>query len=414
METTIISGAQFGDEGKGKVCYHLSKNSDISIRCSGGTNAEHTFMHNGSMLKFRILPIGIINGNIAIITGNVVINCTILLEEIKKAKSIIGDISGRLFISENADIILPKHREISKSNVNIGTIGHGVGPANADRRLRQGISLKAYYNNINEFLDISDKDKIALKKIKKYVCNTEKFLEKENSNNKKLKVLIEGNQGFLLDNLYGTYPYVTSSSLSSTAFLHGAGIAVNSLKRNVGVIRSYLSRFSVGPLVTRCTGDELNALRNAGNEYDVPTSRYERELFNYNKYGRKGRGLDCGWLDIVALKYAHYMNSYTEFYLNKLDVLSYLDEIPVCIGYEYKGKLFHTFYEWSYLKEDDCKPVYKMIKGWKKNIFGINSPEQLPSEAEDYIKCIEDMIEVPIRFVGTGPGIEETIDRAKE
>lgn len=396
MKTIIVNGAVWGDEGKGKLISFLSKDSDITIRCNGGSNARHKIIHNEKEYTLRLVPCGIFNNNKAVVTGNVVINPLSLNIDLQPCEETLGSLLGRLFIDENCHVTFPEHVELNiKLNSVMGTTCQGVGPTNADRLQRVGISLKRYYKgDLGKFLPLSSEEDGILQNIKKYVVNTAQLLAEERQKNPNLTVLIEGSQAFMLDNLYGTYPYVTSSATSASGLLHGAGLPMNSVSRNIAVIGAYLTRSINEPLLTRMPADKEKIVREKGREYIIQVERYR----------------DCFWLDLVPIRYAQSINGYTEICVNKLDVLSGFDEIPVCVGYKHKGRIFETVYSWSDIEEINYEPCYKYLKGWKKDISGIKDFNKLPVEAKDYLHFIEDHISFPIKFIGTGPGPNDIIE----
>ena len=400
MHITIVNGAHWGDEGKGKICHYLSQQTDVSVRCNGGSNAGHQVVIGNESISFRMLPIGIVNGNMGLITGEVVLGCDWLLRDIKIAEEKLGSISERLLISENAHVVLPQHRQrdtkLDQNSLKIGTTKQGIGPAISDRRSRVGVDLKSFLaGNVGSFGPLPDIYQEYRQVLQQYAGSTNEYFAKQKAQKKELKILIESGQGFMLDNTHGTYPFVTSSHTSSAGLLHGAGLPVTWLKRNIAVTKAYVTRYSVGPFVARCEPQQEQQLREFGNEY--------------GNHSRKP--MLCGWFDLVALRYAQHVNHYTELCINKLDVLSPYDEIPVCVGYKYKGQILDTLYEWNNLDQDAYQPVYKVLKGWRKDISGLQSFAELPPEAQDYIKFIEDAVEVPVTLIGTGPKNNDVIDR---
>lgn len=399
MEITIVSGCQWGDEGKGKISYYLSQFSDICMRVGGGSNAESTFYHEGKSWHFQMLPSGIVRKKIAILGDGILINCAQLILEIQKLEEKYENISNYLMISGNAHIVLPYHIKkdtlLDESILKIKTIRQGIGPAIADRAYRIGINVddfikaKGEPNNYNEYWN-NRKQYVEI--LKKYRKNTKQYLSELKKINK--KILIQGTQGFMLDNIHGTYPFVTSSYTSSMGLLHGAGLPYSKVSRNIGIAKAYVTRFSVGGFPTECSKKIQEKIRNIGKEF-AHTSNTP---------------LRIGWLDFVALKYAQEINNYTEFCITKLDVLSELKEIPVCIGYLYHGKIMNTFYEWSNIDIlNKIEPIYKILKGWQSSIRGIQRFEQLPIEAQNYITFFEYQTGVKVSLISTGPKDEEII-----
>lgn len=397
MKTIVVCGAMWGDEGKGKLISYLSQHADITMRCNGGSNARHRITYNGKVIVLSLIPAGIFNSKLSIITGNVIINCTSLKQDLETCKKLIGPLNNKLFISKNCHIAFPHHISLNKaSHSHIGTSGEGVGPANASRLMREGISLKRYFNSLsNDLPSLSDSDKELLNSLKEYLADVSEVVYDASQKNKNLTILLEGAQGFLLDNLHGTYPYVTSSATSTAGLLHGSGLPTSTLSRNIGVCGAYLTRAIHEPLITRVSEKEQIILQKYGNEYIALFDRWR----------------DCFWLDLVALQYSHLINNFTELCINKLDVLSHLDELYLCVGYKHKGKIFNRIFDYNDFHETDFEPVYKKFKGWKVDIQGIKEWHDLPIDAQNYIKFIEDYIGTPVTLIGTGPHPEDIINR---
>ncbi len=405
MEITIMSGTQWGDEGKGKCAYYMSQFSDISIRSIGGANAGARFYHEGKKEDedwfFRMLPAGMLRDNVGVIADGVVIGLERLVFEIDKLEQHFGDLSERLLISGNAHIILPSHidkdAEMDEGVLNIGTVRQGNGPVHADRTLRTGVS-------VDEFIESEGKpdgqtkhwnNEAFLKTLKKYRANSKLFLSNAGKSGK--KILIQGTQGFMLDNMHGTYPHATSANTSSMGILHGAGLPYSKVVRNIGVTKAYTTRYSQGLMPTECPPDTVAHIRSLGNDVSNDV----------------GKNLRIGWLDIVALRYAQEINQFSELFLTKIDALSELDEIPVCIGYDTGDEVLDICHEWSRKGPAKYKPVYKNLKGWKHPIRGLQNYDELPQEAKDYIAFIEGLLETPVSYVGTGPKNWEIIDRSE-
>jgi adenylosuccinate synthase len=400
MELIIASGAQWGDEGKGKVSYYLSQFSDVCMRAGGGSNAEASFYHQGKGYHFQMIPSGVVRGKVGILADGVLVSCDRLMLEIRQLEEEFGDISDRFMISGNAHVVLPFHRAkdafLDQNVLKINTIRQGIGPAMADRAYRVGV-------NVDTFIRTSGKPdgqdehwedrEQYVKMLRKYRKNTKRYLAELKKTDK--TVLIQGSQGFMLDNVHGTYPYVTSSYTSTAGLLHGAGFPYTSVSRNIAITKAYTTRFAVGPFPTECSESEQEHIRNVGNEF-AHTS---------------GTPLRIGWLDLVALRYAQEINHYTELSLTKIDVLSELKEIPVCIGYRHRGETIDTCYEWSNMDVSEYEPVYKVLKGWQRPIRGVQDFMDLPVEARDYVKFLEDQVGVPVTLIGTGPQDEEVIVR---
>lgn len=401
MELIIASGIQWGDEGKGKTSFYLSQFADVCMRSGGGSNAEASFYHEGKGWHFRMIPSGVIRGKIGLMADGVLISCDHIMNEISQLEEEFGDISHRFMISGNAHVILPSHRakdvRIDEKLLKIDTTRQGIGPAMADKAYRVGVNVDTFIRCGGEPAGQDehweDREKYV-EMLRKYRKNTKKYLAELRKTDK--TVLIQGSQGFMLDNVHGTYPCVTSSYTSTAGLLHGAGLPYSSVTRNIGILKAYPIRFDrTGPFPTECSQSDQEHIRNAGNEFSHGTNK----------------PLRIGWLDMVALRYAQEINHYTELCLNKIDVLSGLSEIPVCIGYRHRGETMETCYEWSNMDASEYEPVYKVLKGWQRPIRGVQDFMELPVEARDYVTFVEEQLEVPVTMIGTGPKNEEMIVR---
>lgn len=401
MQVIVATGSQWGDEGKGKVSYYLSQFVDVCMRCGGGSNAEATFYHQGKGWHFQMIPAGVVRGKIGMLTDGVLISCDRLMLEIEMLEAEFGDISDRFMISGNAHVILPFHRakdtELDEKILKINTIKQGIGPAIADRAYRLGVNVDTFIRTNGQPAGFEthweDREEYVAM-LKKYRADTKRYLHELRKTDK--TVLIQGSQAMMLDNMHGTYPHVTSSHTSVVGLLQGAGLPYNTVNRNVGIVKAYPIRFDrTGPLPTECAEKDQQHIRDAGNEYSHTTKT----------------PLRIGWLDLVALRYAHAINNYSEFFLTKIDVLSELAEIPVCIGYRYQGEIMDTCYQWSNLDLTEYEPVYEVLKGWQTPIRGISNFNALPVEAQNYVKFIEQQVGVAVTMIGTGPKDHETIVR---
>ncbi len=400
MEVIMASGTQWGDEGKGKVNYYLSQFSDVCMRC-GGANAEATFYHNGKALHFRMIPSGLMRGNVGIMTDGVLIACDRLLLDIRQVEEIFGDVSDRFMISGNAHVVLPSHRAkdlaMDENVLKISTTRQGIGPAMADRAYRVGVNVDAFIRSGGEPQGQDEhweEREQYVELLRKYRRDTKRYLAELQKTDKKL--LIQGSQGFMLDNMHGTYPSVTSSYTSTAGLLHGAGLPYGSVARSIGILKAYITRLDQSSLfLSECSQSEQEHIRNTGNEF-THTSNVP---------------LRIGWLDLVALRYAQAINHYTELCMTKIDVLSELKEIPVCVGYRYRGEIVDTCYEWSDIDSREYEPVYKVLKGWQRPIRGVRDFTDLPVETRDYVAFIEEQVGVRMSMIGTGPGDEEIIVR---
>ena len=415
----VVLGTFYGDEGKGKIIDYLSEHADIAIRCSGGNNAGHTITVSGKKFAFHLIPSGILHKNTLAIIGNgVVVDPKVLIEEINTLKD-AGFSVKNLFISDKSHIIFPYHikmdqlleRERGKNK--IGTTARGIGPAYCDKFERCGI--RAYdliSSHFPELLkrNIEHKNKIFetygyetinfdsvleeysnyAKILKPYVTDTITLLH--NSLKEGKKVLCEGAQATLLDIDFGSYPYVTSSNPTSGGVCTGSGISPKDIGEIYGVLKAYSSRVGEGPYLTEQQNKIGDTIRELGHEYGTTTKRPRR----------------CGWLDLVALRYAVLLNGITGLAINHVDTIGKLDKIKLCVGYQYKGNISMNFStNPDYLK--DCIPVYEEFEGNFGDIRHITKRKDLPENAKRYLNRIEELVEVPIRFIGTGPSRDDMI-----
>jgi adenylosuccinate synthase len=421
MSVTVVVGSQWGDEGKGKIVDILSERYDIVVRYQGGANAGHTVQIGDKQFILHLIPSGILRENVQCVIGNgVVIDPKALLDEIKFLESLGINIKGRLFISQNAHLIMPYHKlldSISESgSTKIGTTGRGIGPCYIDKYARKGIKIvdlldkiileekikinieeknklfKKLYNHeelnveeiIREYLEFDDA-------IDQYITDVPSYLN--NALNDKKSILLEGAQGTLLDIDFGTYPYVTSSNPTSGGACTGSGIPPTKITMVVGIVKAYTTRVGLGPFPTELLGEEGNRLRDIGAEFGATTGRPRR----------------CGWLDTFLLSYSRMINGIDRAAITKLDVLSYLDKIKVCIGYEINGKKLNS-YPTSVNQMMQVKPVYETLPGWQTNISEAKNFDDLPGRAKDYLKFISDQSGFEISMISVGPRRSQTIE----
>lgn len=408
MPATAIIGAQWGDEGKGKIVDHLAKEADYVVRFQGGPNAGHTIIVDGEKTVLHSIPSGILNeGTHNIIGAGCVINLDSLKKEIDEYEEKTGQkINDNLSISMKASIIMPYHVEIDKlrdKGEAIGTTKKGIGPAYEDLVGRRAIRISDLFNlhtyPFREKLEkiVREKDAIIYAhggRRRFSVTNMMDYLQQfdwvrklaKNHLEEELRyrheqgmnILFEGAQGSLLDSYQGSYPFVTSSQTLVSGVAQGAGFPVTRVDRRVGVVKAYLTRVGSGDFATELDDEIGEFLQKNGHEFGATTGRRRR----------------CGWLDLVALRKACELNDFTELALMKLDVLTGLEEVLAC-----------DFYNWSV--------GYKSFKGWKQDISGVTNFEELPQEAINYIKFIEEFVGVPITMIGTGPGRKDIILRNK-
>ncbi len=428
MPGIIVIGSQWGDEGKGKAVDVFSAESDYVVRYQGGSNAGHTLKIDGQKKILHLIPSGIFHKNTTcIIASGVVLDIETLVGEIEalKQSGILSGTSNKLLISDSATVLLSYHRLLDQAREKmahrekIGTTGKGIGPAYEDRAARTALLfgdlfrekdilkrklqvalgeknflIEKYYGEKSISFEETLKQIISLReKLRPYRCrNSSYVIYKSLKENK--KVLFEGAQGSLLDILHGTYPYVTSSStLSGSAFV-GSGIGPGYIKKIIAITKAYTTRVGAGPFPTESKGEGADYLQKTGEEWGATTGRMRR----------------CGWLDLVALKYALRINGITHLALMKLDVLSGLKEIPICKAYKWNGNVIHNYPVHS---EDLalCEPVYETLPGWKENLSDIRAIEQLPSNARNYLEFIEKQLDTPIEIISVGPAREATVWR---
>jgi adenylosuccinate synthase len=416
----IILGAQWGDEGKGKIVDLLSENADIVVRYQGGANAGHTVSFDGKTYILHLLPSGIFHQNVTCVIGNgVVIDPIALMDEIEMVKSAGVDIKGRLLISHNAHLIMPYHKLLDKiydqGEDKIGTTGRGIGPAYVDKYARVGIKVvdlldreilcRKLRKNIeakNEILEKIygatklDVEKIIDeyiefdKKIDEFVTDTALYLN--NAIKEKKKILLEGAQGALLDIDHGTYPFVTSSNPTAGGASTGSGIPPTKINGVIGVIKAYTTRVGEGPFPTELKDEIGDYIREKGVEFGATTGRPRR----------------CGWLDLVSLRYSIMINGIDKLALTKIDVLSELDEIKICVSYEINGKKLKSF-PTNPEALSKVTPIYETLKGWKKDLSNISSYSELPAEAKEFVEAIEFFTGVEISIISIGADRKQTI-----
>ncbi|HWP82979.1 MAG TPA: adenylosuccinate synthase [Bacteroidota bacterium] len=426
MSVQIIVGAQWGDEGKGKIVDHLSERVDIVARYQGGANAGHTVVipgKNGSAPKeyvLHLIPSGIFHRHVTCVIGNgVVIDPKALMSEIEQLKSLGVSIKGRLLISHNAHLIMPYHKLLDtireKGENKIGTTGRGIGPAYIDKYMRTGIRVvdllnrdvlcKKLKQNIEEknrlFSSIYHSEELNVdaiiqeyqefdKQIDEYITDISAYLNVALS--RKKKILAEGAQGALLDVDHGTYPYVTSSNPTSGGACTGLGIPPTSVSSIVGVVKAYSTRVGNGPFPTEQNNETGERLRSIGGEYGATTGRPRR----------------CGWLDIVSLYYSIRVNGIQKIAITKLDVLDEFDEIRVCIGYRLNGRTLDRF-PTDVQTLEAVKPEYRVFKGWRTKTSDCRRFKDLPSRARQYIEAIGRLTKTDVWMVSVGARRDQTL-----
>ena len=421
----VIIGAQWGDEGKGKVVDLLADRFDIVARYQGGHNAGHSVYVGERAFVLRLLPSGIIHEDSVCVLGNgMVIDPKAFFEEVDQMQSQgISITPERLKVSSRAHLIMPYHRALDHTseerlgNEKIGTTLRGIGPAYEDKAGRRGIRvsdalspdvlrmrIERNLEEANRIIvlygqpplyadEIYDEVYPLVERLRPFVAETSHYLSEAKKQNK--KILLEGAQATLLDVDHGTYPYVTSSNPTAGGAAVGAGIPPHHISGVLGIVRTYATRVGEGPFPTEMLDDEeatANLIRKRGNEYGSVTKRPRR----------------CGWFDAVATRYAAELNGFNSVALTKLDVLDALDEIKVCVGYEINGARIETF---PAVSQDlqKIKPIYKTLEGWKSETLGITKIEDLPENAKKYVEFLSDSIEVEIGLISTGPERDQTI-----
>lgn len=423
MTVDLLLGLQWGDEGKGKIVDVLTSKYDIIARFQGGPNAGHTLEFDGIKHVLRTIPSGIFHANSINIIGNgVVIDPVVFQKEIEGLAQFNMDVTSKLFISRKAHLILPTHRlldaasETAKGKAKIGSTLKGIGPTYMDKTGRNGIRVgdieladfqERYRNLANKheemikFYDVSIQYNLAemeaeffasIEELKKLTfIDSEEYLAQAQKAGK--SILCEGAQGSLLDVDFGTYPFVTSSNTTAAGACTGLGIAPNKIKDVFGIFKAYTTRVGSGPFPTELFDEVGATMAKVGNEFGSVTGRQRR----------------CGWLDLVALKYAIQINGVTQLMMMKGDVLSGFETLKVCTAYQYKGKTIHHLpYN---IEEENVTPVYTEFKGWNADLTGLTTYDSLPQELKDYIAFIEQEVEVPIKVISVGPDRKQTILR---
>ena len=416
MAGIAIVGLQWGDEGKGKITDYFAAKVDCVVRYQGGNNAGHTVVVGEKTYKFHLMPSGVLQGRKVVIANGVVVDPVVLLDEIEMLKK--NGVKPDLMVSDRASVIMPYHRLLDGAEENllgnkkIGTTKRGIGPCYSDKIARHGIRIgdlldeEEFKEKLQRVLPIKqkimeiyglgkiDENEIIRnyieygKKLKSYVGDTVYYL---NSIIDEKEILFEGAQGTLLDIDYGTYPFVTSSNPVTGGICTGAGISPKKIGQIIGVAKAYATRVGMGPMPTEEKGKIGNYLAEKGGEIGTTT-------------GRKRR---CGWIDLVALKYACMVNGVDEVALTKLDVLDGLEEIKVCIAYEYEGKEINSF-PFSAKILQNCKPIYETLPGWDR-VKGMKNYSNLPINARNYVEYISEQLKIPISIISTGADREETI-----
>jgi adenylosuccinate synthase len=424
MRNVIILGSQWGDEGKGKVVDLLSERFDIVARYQGGHNAGHTVFIGEKKFVLKLIPSGILRpGKLAVIGNGLVIDPAALLVEIDALESAGVPVASRLFIGNRAHVLFPAHRMMEKMSedrpgrISIGTTSRGIGPCYEDKTARRGIRIadllntkafRAQYDSVMQEkvviakalgiyseLDlpgIRDQYEAFAERIRPMVCDTAALLNGAIRDGK--SVLFEGAQGTMLDIDHGTYPFVTSSSASAGGACTGTGVAPTRIGGVIGVSKAYITRVGGGPFPTEALDGVGDLIRKRGNEFGAVTGRPRR----------------CGWFDAPLLRYTAEINGFDSMVVTKLDVLDEFDEIPVCVAYRRDGREISEMPS-TIAEIETIEPVYESVPGWKTSTFGVDSYEQLPAKAKDYLAFLEGHMGVEVGCISTGPERNQTIVR---
>jgi len=421
MPVIAIIGAQWGDEGKGKVVDMLAEDAAVVVRFAGGDNAGHTVVNPYGMFKLHLIPSGIFSPRAICIIGNgVVVNPGVLIDEVEQLNK-HGIDTSRLYISDRAHLIMPYHtlldglEEEARGGKAIGTTLKGIGPAYADKVARLGIrtgelldrevflerlrSVLEYKNNI--LTKVYGANPLSLdaiyqqycqygKQMAQYICDTSVMLEQ--ALNEKASILLEGAQGALLDPDFGTYPYATSSSPLAGGSCLGAGLGPTNITHVLGIFKAYCTRVGGGPMPTELKDEVGDAIRERAHEYGTTTGRPRR----------------CAWFDGVAARFSARINGFTTAAITRLDVLDELPQMKICVGYKLDGRTI-THFPASVAALERCQPIYEELPGWQHDISNIRRFGQLPSEARQYVNRLEELISCPVSLISVGMKREQTI-----
>lgn len=422
MATVVVTGTQWGDEGKGKIVDYLAQQSDIVVRYQGGSNAGHTVSVNNKEFKLRLMPSGILYKDKTCVIGDgVVFDPEVLLHEIETLTKTDGIEIAKYLISNRAQVVMPYHRlmdgleEDSRGELKIGTTKRGIGPCYMDRDQRIGIRMcdliekNVFADKLKKVLAIKNRELEVLynekpldyekifteycgyaDKLRDFVIDTPSYLNKAVKADK--KILFEGAQATMLDIDYGTYPYVTASHPIAGGVCVGAGVGPRNIGAAVGVVKAYCTRVGEGPFPTEQLNETGNKLRNTGHEFGTVTGRPRR----------------TGWLDACVVKYAGYLGSLDYLAITRLDILDHFDEIKMCVAYKYNGKIIDEMPA-SLTIFGKVEPVYETFKGWNKDTSDIREYDKLPEGAKIYLKRLSEVAEVKIGFVSVGPNRDQTI-----
>jgi len=417
MPATVIVGAQWGDEGKGKIVDLLAQGSDVVCRYQGGPNAGHTIVRDGETFALHHVPSGILYpGKVCVIGAGCVVDPALLVRELDGLES-RGIATDGLRVSGNAHLIMPWHVAIDSASerrlgkLQIGTTRRGIGPAYADKAARLGIRVQdildpkilrqkfetalaeknALLDEPLEPGDLADRMEECAVRLRPYVADTSLLVDRALREGK--QVLLEGAQGTLLDLDHGTYPFVTSSNPTAGAAATGVGIGPTRIERVLGVAKAYVTRVGEGPFPTEIEGPDQDRVRELGHEYGTTTGRERR----------------CGWLDLVGLRFAARVNGMTLLALTKLDVLSAFDELPVCVRYRLPDGSETDEFPAHQSDFHHARPVYETLPGWREPLDDVLEVDGLPDAARRYIEFVEEALDVPVCMIGTGAERERVV-----
>ncbi len=424
MPATVLVGAQWGDEGKGKITDLLAQHADLVCRYQGGPNAGHTIVVNGETYKFKHMPSGILWGTECVLGAGCVIDPEVFIEELDDLDA-RGLSTERVHVSANAHLIMPWHVAIDRASerrlgkLQIGTTRRGIGPAYADKSARLGIRVQDLFDakilrqkievalaEKNVWLErvygaeplvldeVAERYERYAQRLRPYIVDTSLLVDRALAEGK--VVLLEGAQGTLLDLDHGTYPFVTSSNPVAGAAATGIGIGPNRIDAVLGIAKAYVTRVGEGPFPTEIAGPDQERVRDLGGEFGTVTGRTRR----------------CGWLDLVALRYAVRLNGMTTLALTKLDVLSEFAEIPVCVRYRLPDGTESAEFPAHQSDFHHCEPVYETLPGWQEALEGCDGVAGLPTAARTYVEFVEGELGVPVALVGTGAARERVLAQA--
>ena len=422
-KSVVVLGAQWGDEGKGKIVDLLTDRAKYVVRYQGGHNAGHTLIINGEKTVLRLIPSGILRDNVTCLIGNgVVLSPAALMQEMGELESRGVNVRDRLLISEACPLILPYHvamdhaREAALGKTAIGTTGRGIGPAYEDKVARRGLRVgdlfnrEAFAEKLKNILDYYNFQLVNYYKVEPVdyqktlddvfavadiitgmVADITTILDTARKNGD--NILFEGAQGTMLDIDHGTYPYVTSSNTTAGGVATGSGFGPRNLDYVLGIIKAYCTRVGGGPFTTELFDDVGAEIARKGNEFGAVTGRPRR----------------CGWFDAVAIRRAIQLNSISGFCMTKLDVLDGFDEVKICVGYKMPNGDIVEYAPLAAKDWEGVEPIYETMPGWKENTFGVTDVNQLPQTCRNYIKRIEEVTGVPVSILSTGPDRVQTM-----